>query len=102
MAKQSAQRSTDAGSHKPAATIRQGNLKLVLWRNESENGPWYVADVIRTFKDATGFHETNKVSAEDLLRVAFLAQQGYGQWLELKASDKAAAQQEYDDEPHPR
>ena len=96
MAKQSSTK-REAASHsepahnKPAATIRHGNLKCVLWRNEGEKGPWYVADLVRTFKTESGFQDTNKVNGEDLLRVAFLAQQAYGQLQELKAADKAAA-----------
>jgi len=94
--------SRPAESHsKPAATLRHGNLKCVLWRNEGEKGPWYVADLIRTFRTEAGFQETNKVNAEDLLRVAFLAQQAYGQLQELKAADKAAADHDGFDEHAP-
>jgi len=84
---------------KPAATIRHGNLKCVVWRNESDKGPWYVADLLRTFKSESGFQETSKVNGDDLLRVAFLATQAYAQVLELKAQDKAD-RQEGPDEPH--
>lgn len=101
MAKKSTQSSGDTASTKPAATIRLGNLKCVLWRNESDNGPWHVADLVRTFKNEAGFQETNKVPAEDLLRVAFLAQQAYGKLQELKAGDKAAAQHEFHETPQP-
>ncbi len=83
----------------PAATIRHGNLKCVLWRNEGDKGPWYVADLVRTFKTEAGFQDTNRVAGEDLLRLAFLAQQAYAQVLELKAHDKAD-RQEGPHEPH--
>jgi hypothetical protein len=91
-----------AASHKPAATLRHGNLKCVIWRNEGEKGPWYVADLIRTFKTEAGYQETSKVNADDLLRVAFLAQQAFAEVLELKAADRAAAT-DHDgfDEPAP-
>jgi len=101
MAQKSAQRSHDPGPTKPATTIRLGNLKCVLWRNEGDKGSWYAADIVRTFKDATGFHETNKVPAEDLLRVAFLAQQAYSKLQELKAADKVAGQHEFDEPASP-
>jgi hypothetical protein len=84
-----------------AATIRHGNLKCTLWRNEGDNGPWYVADLVRTFKDQSGFQETNKVPADDLLRVSFLAEQAYARLLELKAGDKAALAEELHDTPEP-
>ena len=86
---------------KPAATIRLGNLKCVLWRNEGDNGAFYVADLVRTFKNKSGFHDTNNIPAEDLLRVAFLAQQAYGQLQELKGKDRAAARHESDEFPPP-
>ena len=82
----------------PAATIRQGNLKCVIWRNHSDRGPWYNAELVRTFKDESGFHDTNKIPADDLLRVAFLAQQAFGKVQELKASDRAAFAAEGPDE----
>ncbi len=88
-------------AQKPAATIRVGNLKCVLWRNDGAKGPWYVADLVRTFKDESGFHETNKLPADDLLKVAFLAQQAYAQLQDLKAGDRAASQHEFDEAPQP-
>ncbi len=88
-------------TNQPAATIRHGNLKLTLWRNEGDNGPWYAASLVRTFRTESGFQEASSVSADDLLRVAFLAQQAYGQFLALKAQDKAALQDGPDDAPVP-
>jgi len=87
--------------NKPAATVRLGNLKYVLWRNDGENGPFYVAELVRTFKTRSGYQETSKVPADDLLRVAFLAQQAFGQLQELKVADKAAGTEDFDDRPHP-
>ena len=81
---------------KPAATVRQGNLKCVLWRNPSENGPWYTADLVRTIKTESGFQETSKIPADDLLRVAFLAQQAFAQLQQLKAQDRT----ETNEAPH--
>lgn len=100
MAKAKSQQQTPP-PQKPAATIRQGNLKCVLWRNESEKGPWYVADLIRTFKTESGFQETGKVPADDLLRVAFLAQQAYGELQQLKAQDRTTAAEDQHESPQP-
>ncbi len=97
MAKTKAQSVPETSSNpKPAAIVRQGNLKCVLWRNPSENGPWYTADLVRTFKTESGFQETSKIPADDLLRVAFLAQQAFGQLQQLKAQDRA----ETNEAPH--
>lgn len=74
---------------RPAASVRDGNLRIVLWRNESEKGPWFNCELSRTFQNENGYQETNKVPASDLLRVAFLAQQAYGEYLELRAKEKA-------------
>lgn len=97
MPKQTTARSRETEINKPAATIRHGNLKLTLWRNDGDHGPWYVADLVRTFKDESGFHETTKVPADDLLRVAFLAQQAYSRVLELKAEERATRNDGADD-----
>lgn len=86
---------------KPAAIIRQGNLKCVLWRNDGENGPWYVADLVRTFKTESGFQDTNKVPADDLLRVSYLAQQAFSQLQQLKAQDREATAENDDASPQP-
>lgn len=105
MHKSSNKRETAAPStaaNRPVDTIRHGNLKCVLWKNEGEKGAWYNVDLVRTFRDESGFHDTNKFPADDLLRVAFLAEQAYSRVLELKADDKAAAaEQEGVDEPAP-
>lgn len=90
-----------APAQRPAAIVRQGNLKCLLWRNQGENGAWYTADLVRTFKTESGFQETNKVPADDLLRVAFLAQQSFTKLQELKAQDRAGQQEEHDESPQP-
>lgn len=86
---------------RPAATIRQGNLKCVIWRNESDKGPSYMADLVRTFKTESGFQDTSKVPADDLLRVAFLAEQAFGELQHLKAQDRAGRDEAPDESPQP-
>lgn len=90
-----------SGGNKPADTIRDGNLKCTIWRNEGEKGPWYAADLVRTFKTESGFKDTHSVPADDLLRVSHLAEKAYDRVLELKAQDKAAAKQPAGDEYEP-
>ncbi len=75
---------------RPAASVRDGNLRIALWRNETDDGrPWFNCELSRTFQNENGYQETNRVPASDLLRVAFLAQQAYGEYLELRAQEKA-------------
>ncbi|WP_437186744.1 hypothetical protein SH668x_000095 [Planctomicrobium sp. SH668] len=96
-----AKESTPAHHNGPAATLRQGNLKCVIWRNQGERGAWYNAELVRTFKDESGYHDTNKIPADDLLRVAFLAQQAFGKVQELRAGDREATHSDGPDEPAP-
>ncbi|MAT38066.1 MAG: hypothetical protein CL946_00515 [Ectothiorhodospiraceae bacterium] len=51
-------------------------------------GSWYLADLVHTFKDESGFHDTNKLPADDQLRVAFLAHQTFSKLQKLKAADR--------------
>jgi hypothetical protein len=88
-------------SNTPAATIRLGNLKCVLWRNEGEKGAWYNVDLVRTFKNESGFHDTHSIPADDLLRVAFLAQQAFEKLQELRSNDRALARHDSDEFPAP-
>ncbi len=50
-----AEKNNTEKNNKPAATVRQGNLKVVLWKNEGEKGSWYTADLVWTFKTEAGF-----------------------------------------------
>ncbi len=78
-------------TNQPAAVVRDGPLKCVLWRNQGEDGPWYAAQLTRVFKTEAGYQETGSIAANDLLRVSFLAQQAYAELLALKAADRAQA-----------
>jgi hypothetical protein len=99
-AQQSTHKSESNHKQRPAATVRQGNLKIVLWRNQGEKGPWYTADLVRTFKDESGYHDTSKVSADDLLRVSYLAEQAFTELQTLKAQDRSGDQDDHFD-PQP-
>ena len=43
-----------ATNKQPATTLRYGNIKATIWRNSSENGPFFSTTFSRPFKDKSG------------------------------------------------
>ena len=79
---------THTNPNRPAATIRDGNLKATVWRNASDSGPWYSVDLIRSYKTDDGWQDTTSMRSDDLPRIAFLAQRAYAAVLDLKQADR--------------
>lgn len=75
---------------KPAKTLRDGNIKVVIWKNESKNGPFYSVDApIRSYMaDEAEWKETSSLSGSEPLRAAYLLQKAYDAVNELQANDK--------------
>lgn len=80
-------------SNKPAATIRDGNLKATIWRNEGQHGPWFSTEITRSFKTDNGYQDSKSFRGTDLLRASLLAQQAYivEQELRFELSQKETA-----------
>jgi hypothetical protein len=58
---------------RPAHEVRFGRLKATVWRQESDNGPWYSVVLTRSYKDAQGNWQTSQsYGRDDLLLVAKL------------------------------
>ena len=59
----------------PLRTIRDGALSSSVWERQSEDGPFYTAKVVRSYKDeASGeWRESNSYSENDLRKLANLA-----------------------------
>jgi hypothetical protein len=55
---------------KPAHTIRRGALKVTIWRNEGEKGPWYSVTPSRSYKQGEGWEESGSYGSDDLLPLA--------------------------------
>ena len=63
---------------RPAQTIRFGRLKATIWRQESDNGPWYTVVLTRTYKDQAGsWQSSSSFGRDDLLLLAKLADQAH-------------------------
>lgn len=67
--------------NKPVRTFRDGALKVMVWRNERENGlPFYSLSFSRTYKGKDGqFKDAYNFSGLDVLRICRLAEQAQAQ-----------------------
>lgn len=72
-------------SNKPVETLRDGNLKASIWRNEGENGPSYSTTFARTWRDDQGrFHDSQSYAGTDMLRLGELSRTAYHRTNELR------------------
>lgn len=76
----------------PIETLRDGALRLSIFRNAGERGPYYTMAVGRSFKDEkTGqFRETSTFQGSEALRMSHLMVQGYERTLALTGQDRQA------------
>jgi len=82
---------------RPVETIRDGALKAAIWKNESENGPFFAVTFSRTYKNGNGeLHDTDSYSGAQLLRLARLAEKAYDRTAKLTKA--ARAETEHEDE----
>lgn len=69
-------------------TVRDGDIKASIWRNEGESGVFHSTTLARTYEDKDGrLRDTNSFIGTDLLRVAEIARQAYTQ---SRAMDREA------------
>ncbi|KCZ89727.1 hypothetical protein [Hyphomonas jannaschiana] len=69
----------------PVETLRDGPLKASIFRNEGENGPFFITVLSKTYKDERGeLRDTNAFSAGDLLPVSELGRQAHHRVNELR------------------
>lgn len=81
---------TNQAKQRPIETLRDGQLKAAIWKNEGENGVFYNVTFARTYKAADGsLHDADGFSGSQLLRLARLADQAYGQIAELRKAPAA-------------
>ncbi len=63
---------------KPIDTIRDGSLKVTIWKNSGEKGDYYTARLTRTWSDEHGeYHDSDTFSGSELMRIARLANIAY-------------------------
>jgi hypothetical protein len=69
-------------------------VRAKVWKNSGKNGEWYNVEIIRTYKDDEGeLQDSTSFSRDDLLHVAYAAQQAFEYIL-----DQANKPDEDDDE----
>ena len=77
-------------NNKPAATLRDGNLKAVIWKNAKEDGVFYSTTFSRTYKDNEGnYVDAYGFSGSELLRLAQLASKAYDEANGLRKQEAA-------------
>lgn len=83
-------RNTDSQrDNTPVETLRDGALKLSIFRNRGERGDYYSMVPGRVYTDDAGtVRETKSLSGSDPLRMANLLTRGYDRVGEFKAAMK--------------
>ena len=85
-------------ANQPVAELRDGTIKVAIFRNlpKQEGDPVrFSGRLTRSYRDANGdWQETNSLSGSEYLRTANLLIQAYNRDLELKAAEKAAANED--------
>jgi len=80
-------RKQDQG-RQPVETIRDGAIKMSIWRNEGQDGPFFSTSVNRTYRDDEGqLRDTNSFTGADLLKVSELARQAYARTNDLRREE---------------
>lgn len=72
---------------KPAAQLRDGNIKAAIWSNENEKGTYYSVTFSRTYKDENGYHDATNFSGIELLKLSRLAAKAYDEIAALRSDD---------------
>lgn len=75
--------------NKPVDVVRDGNLKVAIWRNETPTEFRYsTGKVVRSFKDNHGnWQEAEYLSNGEILRASYLLAKAYERQLEFKVAD---------------
>lgn len=81
-------------SNKPAHTIRYRTIKVTIWRNEGQTGPFYSATPSRSYQDEQKrWHDTSSFPANDLPMLAKAISDAHSwiAWQERKTKESASA-----------
>jgi len=57
--------------------LRDGNLKITIWKNQGEKGAYFTATPAKTYKKDNELHDCNSYASSELLRLSELARQAY-------------------------
>jgi len=76
---------------RPVETLRDGAIKAAIWKNESENGPFFNVTFSRTYRNGDGeLHDTDSFSGTQLLQLARLADKAYERTRKLTRAARVA------------
>lgn len=79
-------------TNKPAGEVRDGNIRVTIWRNPSDKGVFYSAVPSRTYTAAGDeLKDADSFTNGDILRLAHLLPKAYDKINELRADDRAEA-----------
>jgi len=77
-------------SDRPAAEVRLGRIKAVIWANAGEDGErWYTVQLMRLYRDGDRWQSTHSFRRDDLLLVAKVADLAHSKVCELAAANPA-------------
>ena len=77
-------------SDRPAAEVRLGRIKAVIWANAGEDGErWYTVQLVRLYREADRWQSTHSFRRDDLLLVAKVADLAHSKVCELAAANPA-------------
>ncbi|MEP0961864.1 MAG: hypothetical protein ABJQ70_09875 [Roseobacter sp.] len=89
--------------NRPVDTLRDGNLKASIWRNESANGASYSTTFARTWRDDQGkWHDSQSYSGTDMLRLGELSRTAYHRTNELRREHSQTQSQDQSQEDQKR
>ena len=57
-------------ANRPAHEIRYGNIKVVIWKNQTANGSMHNVTVTRIYKEGDEWKESSGFGRDDLLILA--------------------------------
>lgn len=76
-------------TQKPMVTLRDGALKAVIWRNQTNKGLQYSVNFAKTYQDKEGKpKDTSYFSQSDLLKIAQLSAKAYDHVAGYREQDK--------------
>jgi hypothetical protein len=82
----------EASKQRPAFEERYGRIKATVWRQESDQGPWYSVVFTRSYKDNQGNWQTShSFGLDDTLPLAELARRVF-HWMQAQRTKDRAAQ----------
>jgi len=82
-------------NNKPVETLRDGALKLAIFKNERENGTSFAMEPGRLYTDSQGqIRESKSLSGSEPIRMARLLNKGYDRIGEFRYEMKQAQKAE--------